>query len=37
MPIYWGKQIFTQGRFPEGGSKAKDGGERKKGRETERW
>ena len=35
MPKYWGKQIFTHGRFPEGsGSKAKDG-ERKKERERD--
>ena len=23
MPKYWGKQIFTHGRFPEGGEKQK--------------
>ena len=23
MPKYWGKQIFTQGRFPEVGQKRK--------------
>ena len=31
MPKYWGKQIFPHGRFPQSGSKAKDG-ERKKER-----
>ena len=25
MPKYWGKQIFTHGRFPQSRSKAKDG------------
>ena len=30
MPKYWGKQIFSLGRFPRSGSKAKDGKERKR-------
>ena len=29
MPKYWGKQIFTHGRFPRSGSKAKDGDRKK--------
>ena len=38
MPKYWGKQIFTQGSFPEVGQKQKtEKKERKKDRETERW
>ena len=31
MPKYWEKQIFTNGSFPQSGSKAK-GGEKKKER-----
>ena len=34
MPKYWGKQIFTHGRFPEVGQKQKT--ERKKDEEEER-
>ena len=30
MPKYWGKQIFTQGSFPEVGQKQKTEKERKK-------
>ena len=37
MPKYWGKQIFTHGRFPEVGQKQKtEGKKRKKKREKER-
>ena len=38
MPKYWGKQIFTHGRFPEAGQKQKTEGkkeEREKERNTE--
>ena len=35
MPKYWGKQIFTHGRFPEMGQKQKT--EERKERKTERW
>ena len=34
MPKYWGKQIFTHGRFPEVGQKQK--AEKKRKRERER-
>ena len=38
MPKYWGKQIFTHGRFPEVGQKQKtERKEREKERKTERW
>ena len=30
MPKYWGKQIFTHGRFPEVGQKQKTGKKEKK-------
>ena len=36
MPKYWGKQIFTHGRFPEVDQKQKK--ERKeREKKTERW
>ena len=34
MPKYWGKQIFTDGRFPEVGQKQKTEGKRKKEENT---
>ena len=34
MPKYWGKQIFTRGRFPEVGQKQKT--EKRKKREREK-
>ena len=38
MPKYWGKQIFTHGRFPEVGQKQKTEREKeKKSGKTERW
>ena len=38
MPKYWGKQIFTDGKFPEVGQKQKTEREKKREeRETERW
>ena len=33
MPKYWGKQIFTHGRFPEVGEKEKTEKKEKKGEE----
>ena len=30
MPKYWGKQIFTHGRFPEVGQKKKHGEKKKR-------
>ena len=30
MPKYWGKQIFTRGRFPEVGEKVESGEEEKR-------
>ena len=36
MPKYWGKQIFTHGRFPEVGQKQKTERERTKKRKNER-
>ena len=33
MPKYWGKQIFTHGRFPEVGQKQKTERERKRKKE----
>ena len=36
MPKYWGKQIFTHGRFPEVGKKQKTEKKKKRERETER-
>ena len=32
MPKYWGKQIFTHGRFPEVGHKQKTEGKKEKKR-----
>ena len=32
MPKYWGKQIFTHGRFPEVGQKQKTKREKKEGK-----
>ena len=38
MPKYWGKQIFTHGRFPEVGQKQKtEKKEKKRERESESW
>ena len=39
MPKYWGKQIFTHGKFPEVDQKQKTEREKKreKEKETERW
>ena len=38
MPKYWGKQIFTHGRFPEVGQNQKTEREKKEKRgDTERW
>ena len=36
MPKYWGKQIFTHGRFPEVGQKQKTGRKKEKKREKKR-
>ena len=36
MPKYWGKQIFTHGRFPEVGQKQKTESKKKKEEKKER-
>ena len=36
MPKYWGKQIFTHGRFPEVGQKQKTERKRREKREKEK-
>ena len=36
MPKYWGKQIFTHGRFPEVGQKQKTEKKKEKERKKER-
>ena len=36
MPKYWGKQIFTHGRFPEVGQKQKTERKRRREKEEER-
>ena len=36
MPKYWGKQIFTHGRFPEVGQKQKTEREKKKKKKERR-
>ena len=36
MPKYWGKQIFTHGRFPEVGEKAEKEEEEKRGKKRKK-